>query len=410
MEVLYSRCAGLDVHKDTVVACVRITEGGQPRKEIRTFGTRTSDLLNLSAWLSQEQCTHVVMEATGVYWRPVWQILSDGEVELVLANAAHVKNVPGRKSDVKDCDWLCDLMAHGLVRGSFVPDTQTQEMRALLRTRKQLVREASSHIQRLQKALESAGIKLDSVISDILGKSGRAMIEAIIAGETDPAKLASLADRRIKASPEQLKEALHGRITRHHRFLLQLHLRQIDSTDAAIASIDEEVEANLDPFRQAVDLLKTIPGISDLSAQVIASEIGCDMERFPNADHLISWAGMCPRSDESAGKRRSTRMRKGAPWLKVTLIECAWAAQRKKDSYLNAQFHRLRARRGPKKAIGAVAASMLRAAYHMLKNQTPWHDLGGDYFSRRNTSAHARRLLKSLNKLGYAVQLAPMPA
>ena len=410
MEVLYPRCAGLDVHKNTVVACVRIAEGGRPQKEIRTFGTATRDLLDLSAWLSQMQCTHVVMEATGIYWRPVWQILSDGEVELVLANAAHVKNLPGRKSDVKDCDWLSDLMAHGLVRGSFVPDTQTQEMRALLRTRKQLIRECSSHIQRLQKTLESANIKLDSVISDILGKSGRAMVEAMIAGETDPQTLAGLAHRRIRASPEQLAQALHGRITKHHRFMLQLHLRQIDAIDAAIVSIDEEVEANLDPFRRAVDLLKTIPGISDLSAQVIASEIGCDMERFPTDNHLISWAGMCPRSDESAGKRRSTRMRKGAPWLKVTLIECAWAAQRKKDSYLNAQFHRLRARRGPKKAIGAVAASILRAAYHMLKNETPYRDLGGDYFSRRNTTAYTRRLLRSLNKIGYAVQLTPIPA
>lgn len=410
MDVLYPRCAGLDVHKDTVVACVRVVDGGPARKEIRTFKTTTRDLLNLSAWLSQKQCTHVVMEATGIYWRPVWTILSDGEVELTLANAAHVKNVPGRKSDAKDCDWLSDLMAHGLVRGSFVADTTTQELRTLLRTRKQLVRERASHTQRLQKTLESANIKLDSVISDILGKSGRAMIEAMLQGETDPERLASLADRRIKASPEQLKEALLGRITKHHRFMLRLHLTQIDAIDAAIVCLDEEVEANLDPFRQAVELLKTIPGINDVSAQVIASEIGCDMDRFPTDDHLISWAGMCPRSDESAGKRRSTRMRKGAPWLKVTLIECAWAAKRKKDSYLQAQFNRLCARRGPKKAIGAVAASMLRAAYHMLKNNAPYHDLGADHFRRRNKTAHTRRLLKSLANLGYTVQLTPIAA
>jgi transposase len=410
MEVLYPRCAGLDVHKTTVVACVRLMEDGPPQSEIRTFGTTTGDLLNLSAWLSEKRCTHVVMEATGIYWRPVWHILSDGEFELTLANAAHVKNVPGRKTDVKDCAWLADLMAHGLIRGSFVPDAQTQEMRTLLRTRKQLVRERASHVQRLQKTLESANIKLDSVISDIMGRSGRAMIEAMIAGETDAEKLAALADRRIKASPEELEQALLGRIVTHHRFMLRLHLRQIDAIDAAVASLDGEVEANLAPFCEGVELLKTIPGLNDVSAPTILSEIGCDMGRFPTDDHLISWAGICPRSDESAGKRRSTRMKKGAPWLKVTLIECAWAAKRKKGSYLQAQFNRLCARRGPKKAIGAVAASILRAAYHMLKNKVPYKDLGGDYFIRRNKTAHTRRLLKSLNNLGYAVQLTPIAA
>lgn len=410
MEVLYPRCAGLDVHKDTVVACVRLMEGGPPQSEIRTFATMTGDLLNLSAWLSEKRCTHVVMEATGIYWRPVWRILSDGEFELALANAAHVKNVPGRKTDVKDCAWLADLMAHGLIKGSFVPDVQTQEMRALLRTRKQLVRERASHVQRLHKTLESANIKLDCVISDITGRSGRAMIEAMIAGETDAEKLAGLADRRIRASPEKLEQALQGRIVKHHRFMLQLHLRQIDAIDAAIANLDAEVEANIAPFREGVELLKTIPGVNDLSAQVIVSEIGCDMERFPSDDHLISWAGICPRSDESAGKRRSTRMKKGAPWLKVTLIECAWAAKRKNGSYLQAQFNRLCARRGPKKAIGAVAASILRAAYHMLKNRMPYYDLGGDFFIRRNKTAHTRRLLRRLNNLGYNVQLTPIAA
>jgi transposase len=410
MEVLYPRCAGLDVHKKTVVACVRVTEGGPPQSEIRTFGTTTGDLLNLSTWLSEKRCTHVVMEATGIYWRPVWHILSDGEFELTLANAAHVKNVPGRKTDVKDCAWLADLMAHGLIRGSFVPDVQTQEMRALLRTRKQLVRERASHVQRLQKTLESANIKLDSVISDIMGRSGRAMIEAMIAGETDAEKLAALADRRIKASRAELEQALRGRIVKHHRFMLRLHLRQIDAIDAAIASLDDEVEANLAPFCEGVELLKTIPGVNAVAAPSILAEIGCDMSRFPTDDHLVSWTGICPRSDESAGKRRSTRMKKGAPWLKVTLIECAWAAKRKKGSYLQAQFNRLCARRGPKKAIGAVAASILRAAYHMLKNKVPYQDLGGDYFVRRNKTAHTRRLLKSLNNLGYAVQLTPIAA
>jgi len=272
------------------------------------------------------------MEATGVYWKPVWHILSDGDFTLLLANAAHVKNVPGRKTDVNDATWLADLLTHGLIRGSFVPDQQTQEMRDLLRTRKQLVRERSSHIQRLQKTLEDANVKLDSVISDIVGLSGRRMIEALITGETEPGALAALAHRRIKATPDQLEAALRGHVTRHHRFLLQLHLQQIDALDAAIEQIDQEVDADVEPFRAAIALLTTIPGVSELSARIILAEIGHDMSRFPTAGHLISWAGLCPRNDESAGKRRSVRMRKGAPWLKTTLVQCAWAASRKKAS------------------------------------------------------------------------------
>jgi transposase len=312
MEVLYPQCAGLDVHKDTVVACVRHMANGSVERKVRTFKTTTKDLLALSQWLAEEGCTHVAMEATGVYWKPVWHILSDGDFALVLANAAHVKNVPGRKTDVNDATWLADLLAHGLIRGSFVPDEQTQEMRNLLRTRKQLVRECSSHVQRLQKTLEDANIKLDSVISDIMGLSGRTMIEALIAGESDPERLAQLAHRRIKATPEALREALRGRVTGHHRFLLRLHLKQIDAINAVIDDIDQEVDAHIEPFRTAIQLLITIPGVSDLSACVILAEIGHDMDRFPTAGHLISWAGLCPRNDESAGKRRSNRMRKGA--------------------------------------------------------------------------------------------------
>jgi transposase len=289
---------------------------------------------------------------------------------LVLANAAHVKNVPGRKTDVNDATWLAELLAQGLVRGSFVPDEQTQEMRTLLRTRKQLVRERSRHIQRMQKALEDANIKLDSVISDILGLSGRRMIEALIAGETDPNALAAL----------------------------------------AIDQIDPEVDALVEPFRTAVQLLTTIPGIDELSACVILAEIGHDMSRFPTAGHLISWAGLCPRNDESAGKRRSTRMRKGAPWLKTTLVQCAWAASRKKASYLQAQFHRLRARRGAKKAIGAVAASILTAAYHMLKNGTLYADLGPAHFDKRAQATRVHRLIDRLRNLGFAVQITPAEA
>jgi transposase len=288
-----------------------------------------------------------------------------------------------------------------------VPDAATQDQRGLLRTRKQLVRERASHVQRLQRTLEDANIKLDSAVSDITGLSGRAMIEALIGGETDPARLAELAHRRVRTSPETLREALRGRVTSHHRFLLALHLKQIDVLDEAVAGIDAEVDAHVEPFRATIAQLKTIPGISDLSACVILAEIGRDMSRFPTQGHLISWAGLCPSSDESAGKRRSSRMRKGAPWLKATLIQCAWAAARKKGSYLQAQFQRLRARRGAKKAIGAVAASMLTAAYHMLKDGTFYQDLGADHFDRRAKGAATKRLIAKLESLGYDVTLTP---
>ena len=406
MELLYSRCAGLDVHKETVVACARVASEGELAKEIATFGTTTEALLKLSDWLADRGCTHIAMEATGVYWKPVWHVLDDGGFALILANAAHVRNVPGRKTDVNDAAWLAELLAHGLIRASFVPDAATEAMRTLLRTRKQLVREKASHTQRLQKTLEDANIKLDSVISDVLGVSGRAMIEALIAGETDPAALAALA-RRLKAPDDRLRAALHGRVNRHHRFLMRLHLDQIDALDTAIAAIDREVDTQLAPFRTAVRLLNSIPGVAALAAQVIVSEIGTDMDRFPTAGHLLSWAGLCPRNDESAGKRRSTRLRHGAPWLKTTLVQCAWAATRKKGSYLQAQFHRLRARRGAKKAICAVAASMLTAAWHMLKHGTFYEDLGADHFDKRGKDGHARTLISRLANLGYDVEIKP---
>ena len=408
MEVLHPRCCGLDVHKETAVACVRLVVDGKTVKEVRTFSTTTAGLLALAEWLTETNCTHVAMESTGVYWKPVWHILSDGDFELVLANAAHVKNVPGRKTDVKDADWISDLLAHGLIRASFVPDTQTQEMRTLLRTRKQLVREKSSHTLRIQKTLEDANIKLDSVISDIIGVSGRKMLKALIAGEKDPAKLARLADHRIKASQETLRETLRGRVTKQHRFLLRLHLDQVDALDAAVAKLDREVEASIAPFRTAVEQVSTVPGIKSLAAQTILSEIGIDMSRFPSSGHLISWACICPRNDESAGKRRSTRIRKGSPWLKTTLVQCAWAATRVKDSYLNAQFHRIRARRGPKKAILAVAASILTAIYHMLKDGTFYQELGPNHIDPRAKERQKNRLIKRLAYLGYAVELAPL--
>jgi transposase len=410
MEVLHAHCAGLDVHKDSVVACVRHMVDGKVTTGVKTFKTTTQELMALSDWLSAEGATHIAMEATGVYWKPVWHILSDGEFELILANAAHVKNVPGRKTDVNDAMWLTDLLAHGLIRASFVPGEPTQQMRDLLRTRKQMVRERSSHVQRIQKTLEDANIKLDSVVTDILGLSGRRIIEALIAGQTMPQALASLAHRRIHASADELEAALRGRVTRHHRFLLKLHLDQIDALDAALARIDEEVGANVEPFRTAVEMLSTIPGISTLSAEVIVAEIGIDMSHFETAGHLISWAGLCPKNDESAGKRRSNRMKKGAPWLKTTLIQCAWAASRKKNSYLQAQYLRIRSRRGAKKAIGAVAASMLTAAYHMLKDGTLYQDLGADHFDNRAKGKHVLRLVNRLQNLGFDVQITPLVA
>jgi transposase len=405
MEVLYPRCAGLDVHKDTVVVAVRIAAGGAPATEVRTFDTTTPGLLALSAWLAEHGCTHVAMEATGVYWKPVWHVLSDEDRVLILATAAHVKNVPGRKTDVADAAWLADLLAHGLIRASVVPEAPTQAMRALLRTRKQLVREQASHIQRIQKTLEDANLKLSSVLSQIMGKSGRAILQALIDGETDPDVLLTLLERGVKTPPERIHAALQGRITPHHRFLLRLHLRQIEALEAAIGEIDAEVDRGLDPFRQAVRQLRTIPGISDLTAQIIVSEIGTDMSRFPTAGHLISWAGLCPRNDESAGKRRSTRLRKGAPWLKTTVVQCAWAAVRKKDSYLQAQFHRLRARRGAKKAICAVAASSLTAVYHMLRDGTFYQHLGATHFQRRSPKQQAAYLLRQIAKLGFQCKL-----
>ena len=410
MDVLYPRCAGLDVHKDTVVAGVRLAGDVPAKTEVRTFDTTTPGLLALSAWLAENGCTHVAMEATGVYWKPVWHILSDGDLTLILANAAHVKNVPGRKTDVADAIWLADLLAHGLIRASFVPEAPTQEMRALLRTRKQLVREQASHVQRIQKTLEDGNLKRTSVLTNIMGVSGRAILLALIDGESDPDTLLTLVRRGVKAPVEKLRAALQGRITDRHRFLLRLHLRQVEALDAATAEIDAEVDRDLAAFRQAVRQLRTIPGVSDLTAQVIISEIGIDMSRFPTAGHLISWAGLCPRNDESAGKRRSTRLRKGATWLKTTLVQCAWAGSRKKHSYLQAQFQRLRHRRGPKKAICAVAASILTAAYHMLRDGTFYQDLGAKHFHRASPNEQANRLARQIAKLGFTCTLAPTKA
>lgn len=420
MDVLYERVAGLDVHKATVVACVRRTTAGKVERECRTFETTTAGLLALLEWLRESQCTHVAMEATGVYWKPVWNILIDGAFELILANAAHIKNVPGRKTDMNDAMWIADLVACGLLKASFVPKERLQELRSLMRTRKQLTREQTRHVQRIDKTLESANIKLGSVICEVMGASGRRMIEAMISGIRDPSKLAALAHAQIKASPKELYDALHGRLTEHHRFLLQLHIGQYDALSAAIDQIDRQVDtaiARLDEeaadgqasFRDLIALLCTIPGVSTLAGTSILAEIGRDMSRFPSAGHLVAWAGLCPGQNESAGKRKRTRLRKGAPWLKTMLVQCAWAAKRKKDSFYNARFNRLSHRRGPQKAICAVAASLLTAIYHMLKDGTEHHDLGASHFDHRSTAAKAKRLVAQLAKLGYAAQIQPLP-
>ena len=408
MEVLYPRCAGLDVHKDTVVARVRCVSP-PVHDEVRGFATTTRELRDMSDWLASHQCTHVAMEATGVYWKPVWHVLQD-RFTLVLANAQHIRNVPGRKTDVNDATWIADLLAHGLIQGSFVPPKQIQELRDLTRTRKQLVREISQHTLRIQKVLEDANIKLASVLSSILGNSGRAMLTAIIAGEDDPERLADLAQGNARKKRPALVEALRGHVTDHHRTMLQLHLGLIDALENALRDVDAAVGKALTPIRECARLLTTMPGVSDIVAQVIISEVGVDMSRFPTAAHLVSWAGLCPRNDESAGKRRSTRLRKSGTWLKTTLVTSAWAAVRAKDTYLRVQFLRIKARRGPKKAIIAVAASMLTAAYYMLRDHVEYRDLGPSHFDRHDRTKTIHRLVRRLRDLGCAVQVTPEAA
>jgi transposase len=401
--VIHARSAGLDVHKETVVAAVRLARGGKVERETRTFGTTTSELLALLDWLNSHEVTHVAMEATGIYWKPVWHVLEDS-LHLVLANAAHIKNVPGRKTDASDAEWIADLLAHGLIRGSFVPPEQIGDLRDLTRTRKQLVRERTRHVQRIQKVLEDANVKLDSVISDVLGKSGRAILEALIAGENDPRRLVEFTSSRLKASPDELAEALRGRVTPHHRFMLGVHLGQIDSVNSTIAKIEQRIGELVAPFREVVDRLQTIPGVSELTAQTILAEIGADMSRFPTAGHLVSWAGLSPRQDESAGKRRSSRTRQGG-WLKTALVQSAWGVVRKREGHLYAKYMRVKARRGGKKAVVAIAASLLTAAYHMIERGTEFEDLGTDYFDRRTHRERAHHLVRRLQRLGYVVEL-----
>jgi transposase len=394
----------LDVHKDTVVACVRLQDGVRVRREQARFATTTRGLLELLAWLTAHACTHVAMEATGVYGKPVWHVLED-TLTLVLANAAHIRNVPGRKTDMNDATWIADLLAHGLITASMVPPAPIQALRDLTRTRRQLVRELGQHTQRVQRVLEDANVKLSSVMSDVLGASGRRILDALIAGEEDPLTLAALGSDRLHCSRARLAEALQGRVGPHHRFLLQQHVATIDHLQRVVAAIDAQIAQVLAPFRAAVDRLLTIPGVRETAAAALLAEIGADMTRFPTAGHLVSWAGLCPRLDESAGKRRSTRLRKGAPWLKPLLVQCAWGAARTKRSYTQAQFFRLKARRGPMKAIVAVAATLLTAAYYILRDGVVYHDLGPDHFLARDRTREVQRLARRIRELGYEVTL-----
>lgn len=414
MDVVHERCCGLDVHKQTVVACLVTPRApgasGPPTKVIRTFGTMTGELLQLADWLAAAGCTHVALESTSAYWKPVWNVL-EGSFALLLVNAQHVKAVPGRKTDVKDCEWLADLLRHGLLKASFVPDKPERELRDLTRYRTEKVRERSREVQRLEKTLEGANIKLSSVATDLTGKSGRQILAALVADTrtaTDrgaAAALAELAEGRLRVKLPALTAALEGRFGAHHRFLVAEHLAQIDFLEETIERLSQEIATRLRPVELVLDQLDAIPGVGRRTAEVIVAEIGTDMSRFPTAAHLASWAGMAPGNRESAGKRQPARTRKGNAALRTALVEAALAAGRTKGAYLAAQFRRLSARRGAKKAAVAVGHSILVIAYHLLKEGTVYQDLGGQYFDQRNRAGLERRLVRRLEALGNTVTL-----
>jgi transposase len=395
------------VHKREIVACV-LTPGtdGTLVQAIRAFGTMTADILALADWLTAHEVTHVAMESTGVYWKPIWNLLEE-QFELLVVNARHVKAVPGRKTDVRDCEWLADLLRHGLLTGSFVPDRPQRELRELTRYRTSLVRERTAEANRLQKTLEGANIKLASVATDILGKSGREILAALVAGETDGAELAQLAQGRLREKIPQLERALVGSIGPHQRFLVAEQVAHVGFLDESIARVSAEIAERVHPDEDAITRLDTIPGVGRSVAEVLVAEIGCDLTRFPSAKHLASWAGLCPGNHESAGKRHSGKTRKGSPWLRACLVQAAHAAARTKGTYLAAQYRRLAARRGRAKAAVAVAHSILIIAYHVLREGTVYCDLGGNYFDERDRQGVERRLVHRLEGLGYTVSLAP---
>jgi transposase len=407
MDVIYSRCSGLDVHKETVVACVLIRGGNKVQKEVRTFRTMTADLLVLHDWLMAYGVTHVAMESTGIYWKPIFNLL-EGNFSVLLVNAAHIRTVPGRKTDVKDCEWIADLLSHGLLKGSFIPPEPLRDLRDLTRYRKSLTDERVREVNRLQKLLETANIKLASVATDVMGVSGRAMMEALLSGNTAPEVLADLARGKLRKKLPLLRQALEGRFRSHHRFLLGQILSHLDYLDEAIETLSQEVENHITPFSEQVKLLDTIPGVDQKVAQAIVAEIGVDMTQFPSHRHLASWAGLCPGNNESAGKRKSGKTRKGDRWLKRSLIEASWAVSRTKETYLNALYHRVARRRGKKKAAVAVSHAILIMAYHILKNHVPYQELGTDYFDHLNVNYIKHHFIHRLEGLGFKVILEPL--
>jgi transposase len=410
METLFARCAGLDVHSKTVVACRRILgPDGKLDKEVRSFGTTTSQLEALAKWLQEGGVTHVAMESTGVFWKPIWNVL-EARFEVLLVNARNIKKVPGRKTDVRDCEWIAQLLQCGLLSASFVPPPAIRELRELTRHRAKLIDQRTAVANRVHKTLEDANIKLGTVASDILGVSGRDMLRAIVEGETDSEKLASLARQRLRIKIPALREALHGRVTEHHRFLLGSLLEQVTFLEKQIAQLDERIADKTRPFESSMAGLDSIPGVAVRGAASILAEIGPDMAVFPSAAHLASWAAICPGNDESAGKRKSGATAKGNRWLRRALVEAAWAAVRTRNTYLAAQYRRIAARRGKRRAIVAVAHTILVAAYHILSRQCRYQDLGADYFLRLDPQRLTRSLVRRLEKLGHKVTLEQMAA
>ena len=407
MEVVHERCCGLDIHKKLIVACSVVPgDGGQPRKQVRTFGAMSDDLQRLSDWLAEQGVTHVAMESTGSFWKPVFNVLEE-RFELLLVNAQHLKAVPGRKTDVKDAEWIADLLRHGLLKASFVPDREQRELRELVRYRTSLIQERTAAANRLHKVLEGANVKLASVASDILGRSGREMLEALVAGETNTTLMAELARGRMRDKRATLERALAGRFGAHQRFLVAEILAHIDFLDETIERLNTEIGEREHPFEAVLDRLDTIPGVGRRTAEIIVAEVGPDVHRFPSPGHLASWAGLCPGQDESAGKRRSGKTRKGNRWLRGAMVEAAHSATRTK-TYLAAQFRRLATRRGPKKAMVAVAHTILIIAYHLLMHDHPFEDLGEAYFDQRQRQVVSHRLKQRLERLGYRVQLEPL--
>jgi transposase len=407
MEVLYTYCAGLDVHKKTVVACrLSVDAAGHKVKVIETFGTTTADLLRLSDWLTVGECQQVALESTGEYWKPIWNIL-EGNFELLLVNAHHIKRVPGRKTDVQDAEWLADLLQHGLVKASFIPPVEQRDRRDLTRQRTQLVRDRTRVLNRIQKVLEGANIKLASVVSAIDGVSSRAILAELVADQLNLDQLETLVHGRLRDKLPELEQALRGRVRAHHRFLLTQHLSQLDFLDEQITAYSQEIERVTAPFEELVALLDTIPGVARTTAELILAEVGPDLSRFPDADHLAAWAGLAPGNQESAGKRLSGTMRQGSQWLRAGLAQAAHAAARQKDGYLSAQYHRLAGRRGKKRAVMAVAHSILVIAYHLIQRREPYRDLGSHYFDERQKVSTANRLTRRLEKLGYRVVVTP---